>query len=64
MQWLRMTTRRWMLLIAMVAVALVAIPMAALLIRDARQKAADQRWTDPWLREQDDYAQRMQAGVE
>jgi hypothetical protein len=60
----RLTTRRWMLLIAFVAVALVAIPMAALLIRDARQKAADERWTDPWLREQDDYAERVRAGVE
>jgi hypothetical protein len=59
-----MTTRRWRLLIALVAVALVAIPMAALLIRDARQKAADERWTDPWLREQDDYAERVRAGVE
>jgi hypothetical protein len=64
MQLPRMTTRRWMLLIALVAVALVAIPMAALLIRDARQKAADERWTDPYLRAQDDYEEQVRTGVE
>jgi hypothetical protein len=53
-----------MVLIALVAVALVAIQMAALLVRDARQKAADERWADPWLREQDDYQERVRAGVE
>ena len=60
----RMTTRRWMLLIALVAVALVAIQTAALLVRDARQKAADERWTNPWLREQDAYEERVRTGVE
>jgi hypothetical protein len=60
----RMTTRRWMVLIALVALALVAIQMAALLVRDARQKAADERWADAWLREQDDYQERVRAGVE
>ena len=60
----RMTIRRWMILIALVAVVLVAISTAALLVRDAREKARDERWTDPWLREQDDYQERVRRGVE
>ena len=60
----RMTTRRWMILIAWVAVTLVAISTVALLVRDAWQKAADERCTNPWLREQDDYQERVRKGVE
>jgi len=48
----------------LVAVALVAIPMAALLLRDARQKAADERWSNPTLRAGDAYEERVRTGVE
>jgi hypothetical protein len=47
-----------------VAVAHVAIQMAALLVRNASQKAADERWADPSLREQDDFQERLRAGIE
>lgn len=60
----RMTIRRWMILVALVAVVLVAISTAALLVRDAREEARDERWTDPRLREQDDYQERVRRGVE
>lgn len=48
-----MTTRRWILLVALTAMTLAAIPIVALLLRDARQRAADERWSDPLLRQQD-----------
>jgi hypothetical protein len=60
----KMTTRRWMLVVALVAIALVAVPMAALLVRDAREKAEDERWANPWLRAGDDYDEAMRKLVE
>jgi hypothetical protein len=51
----RMTIRMWMSLIAMLAVALAAIVTASSLMRDAREKEADERWATPWLRELDAY---------
>lgn len=60
----RMTTRGWMVIVALVAVALVAIPMAALLVRDSRQKAADERWSNPALRAHDAYEAWAQTGGE
>lgn len=51
-----MTTRRWMAAIGLIALALVVLDLALLMVRDARQKAADERWSDPYLRAEDAYA--------
>lgn len=55
---MKMTTRRWMLAVALIALGIVAAEWGAILIRDARQKAADERWADPYLRSEDEYATR------
>ncbi|WP_165247305.1 hypothetical protein [Paludisphaera soli] len=52
-----MTTRRWMLAVALTAAALVALQMIAVLVWDARQRAADERWMDPYLRAEDQHAE-------
>ena len=44
MRFPRMTTRRWMIVIALVAVVLSIIPLIGSVIWDARHKADDAKW--------------------
>ena len=50
----QMTTRRWMIVVAICAIALVAYRIIALILWDARKKQADDRWlTNHWHWEED-----------
>ncbi|MDG3008194.1 hypothetical protein [Paludisphaera mucosa] len=54
----KMTARRWILVVCLAIILPVAWMLAATLIRDDREKAADARWADPYLRAEDEYAGR------